>query len=184
MEEIPLGPGDIREDVRGSVSRQEYGATSQIEGVQFLPLQTFVEDGGTFTELGRLAEGALAGLAGFEVRQVNCSLMAAGAIKAWHIHFTQEDLWFVPPSHSLLVGLWDVRKNSPTTGSTLRFVLGRGRSQLLYIPRGVAHGAANLGNSDAFLFYFVNQQFDAQDPDERRLPYDALGKDFWEIRPG
>ena len=184
MEELSLGLSDIWEDVRGSVSRQGYGATSQIEGVQFLPLQTFVEDGGTFTELGRLAEGALAGLDGFEVRQVNCSLMAAGAIKAWHLHFNQEDLWFVPPSQALVVGLWDVRENSPTTGNTLRFVLGRGRSQLLYIPRGVAHGAANLGSSDAFLFYFVNQQFDAQDPDERRLPYDALGKDFWEIRPG
>ncbi|MDE2930287.1 MAG: dTDP-4-dehydrorhamnose 3,5-epimerase family protein [Chloroflexota bacterium] len=184
MEETPLGPGDIREDVRGNVSRQEYGGQSHIEGVQFLPLQTFVEDGGTFTELGRLAKGALAGLAGFEVRQVNCSLMAAGAIKAWHFHFNQEDVWFVPPSQALVVGLWDVREDSPTTGNTMRFVLGRGRSQLLYIPRGVAHGAANLGANDTFLFYFVNQQFDAQDPDERRLPYDALGKDFWEIRPG
>lgn len=179
-----MGPEDIREDERGSVSRQDYGAKSQIEGVQSLPLHTFVEDGGTFTELGRLAEGALAGLDGFVVRQVNCSLMAAGAIKAWHLHFNQEDVWFVPPSQSLLVGLWDVRENSPTTGSAMRFVSGRGRSQLLYIPRGVAHGAANLGTGDAFLFYFVNQQFDAQDPDERRLPYDALGKEFWEIQPG
>lgn len=184
MEQTPLVTGDIREDVRGSVSRQEYGATSQIEGVQFLPLRTFVEDGGTFTELGRLVEGSLMGLDGFEVRQVNCSLMAAGAIKAWHLHFNQEDLWFVPPSQALVVGLWDVREDSPTTGNTMRFVLGRGRSQLLYIPRGVAHGAANLGKDDTFLIYFVNQQFDAQDPDERRLPYDALGKDFWEIRPG
>ena len=184
MEESALNLSDIREDVRGSVSRQEYGARSQIDGVQVLPIKTFVEDGGTFTELGRLAAGALAGLAGFEVRQINFSLMAAGAIKAWHLHFNQEDVWFVPPSQSLVVGLWDVRKDSATTGNTMRFVLGRGQSQLLYIPRGVAHGAANLGTSDAFLIYFVNRQFDAQDPDERRLPYDAIGKDFWEIRPG
>ena len=184
VEESSLRLNDIREDVHESVSRQEYGAASKIDGVQVLPIQTFVEDGGTFTELGRLAEGMLAGLDGFEMRQINCSLMAAGAIKAWHLHFNQEDVWFVPPSQSLLVGLWDVRENSPTSGGTMRFVLGRGRSQLLYIPRGVAHGAANLGSGDAFLIYFVNQQFDAQDPDERRLPYDALGKDFWEIRPG
>ena len=184
MKESSLGLSDIREDVRGSVSRQAYGGKSQIEGVQLLPLQTFVEDGGTFTELGRLAEGMLAGLTGFEMRQINCSLMAAGAIKAWHLHFNQEDVWFVPPSQSLLVGLWDVREDSPTSGNSLRFVLGRGRSQILYIPRGVAHGAANLGTGDTFLIYFVNQQFDAQDPDERRLPFDALGKDFWEIRPG
>ena len=183
-EKAPIGLSDIQEDVRDSVSRQEYGVKSQIDGVQMLPLQTFVEDGGSFTELGRLANGALAGLEGFEVRQANCSLMAAGAIKAWHLHFKQEDLWFVPPSQNLVVGLWDVRETSPTAGNTMRFVLGRGRSQLLVIPRGVAHGAANVGTTETFLFYFVNQQFDAQDPDERRLPYDALGKDFWEIRPG
>ena len=109
-EKAPIGLSDIQEDVRDSVSRQEYGAKSQIDGVQMLPLPTFVEDGGSFTELGRLANGALAGLEGFEVRQVNCSLMAAGAIKAWHLHFKQEDLWFVPPSQNLVVGLWDVRE--------------------------------------------------------------------------
>ena len=183
-EEQALSLTDIREDLHPVLSRQEYGAKTQIDGVQFLPLQTFVEDGGSFTELGRMAAGELAGLDGFEVRQVNCSLMAAGAIKAWHLHFNQEDLWFVPPSDALVVGLWDVREKSSTAGNTMRFVMGRGRSQLLYIPRGVAHGAANVGNSDAFLFYFVNQQFDVQDPDERRLPYDALGKEFWEIQPG
>ena len=180
----PLGSRDIQERVRAQVSRQEYGAKSQIDGVQFLPLQTFAEDGGTFSELGRLDCGAIAGLEDFEVRQVNCSSMAAGAIKAWHLHFNQEDLWFVPPSQALLVGLWDVREDSATSGNTMRFVLGRGRSQLLYIPRGVAHGAANIGTDDVFLFYFVNQQFDANDPDERRLPYDALREDFWEIQPG
>ena len=183
-EKPALNLGDIQETLHAALSRQEYGAKAQIDGVQFLPLQTFVEDGGSFTELARLADGALVGLEGFAVRQVNCSLMAAGAIKAWHLHFSQEDLWFVPPSQALVVGLWDVRQNSSTAGNTMRFVLGRGRSQLLYIPRGVAHGAANVGTGEAFLFYFVNQQFDAQDPDERRLPYDALGKDFWEISPG
>ncbi len=183
-EQAPLSERDISESVRASVSRQDYGAKPRIEGVQLLPLHTFVEDGGSFTELGRLAAGALDGLAEFEVRQVNCSLMAAGAIKAWHLHFNQEDLWFVPPSQTLVVGLWDVRENSPTAGATMRFALGRGRSQLLLIPRGVAHGAANVGATETFLIYFVNQQFDAHDPDERRLPYDALGTEFWEIQPG
>ena len=180
----PLATDDILPSVSENVSRQDYGAKSRIEGVHLLPLQTFVEDGGSFTELGRLAAGALAGLDDFDVRQINCSLMAAGAIKAWHLHFNQEDLWFVPPSQTLVVGLWDVRAESPTAGATMRFALGRGRSQLLLIPRGVAHGAANVGTTETFLIYFVNQQFDVQDPDERRLPYDALGKDFWEIQPG
>ena len=34
------------------------------------------------------------------------------------------------------------------------------------------------------LMYFVNQQFSVETPDERRLPWDACGADFWSIQPG
>jgi hypothetical protein len=30
----------------------------------------------------------------------------------------------------------------------------------------------------------VNQYFDANAPDEHRLPFDIVGKDFWEMTPG
>ena len=66
----------------------------------------------------------------------------------------------------------------------MRFVLGAGRARLLYIPRGVGHGCANLGTEPATVLYYVNQQFDLQDPDERRLPWDIAGADFWRMTPG
>jgi dTDP-4-dehydrorhamnose 3,5-epimerase len=66
----------------------------------------------------------------------------------------------------------------------MRFVLGAGRARLLYTPRGVAHGCANIWNTPSTIIYFVNQQFNLEAPDERRLPYDLLGEDFWEITPG
>jgi hypothetical protein len=34
------------------------------------------------------------------------------------------------------------------------------------------------------MIYFVNQCFDATNPDERRLPWNALGDDFWDIKKG
>ena len=67
---------------------------------------------------------------------------------------------------------------------SLLFGLGGGRCHLLYIPRGVAHGAANSGRERAQIWYFVNQQFDVNDPDERRLPWDAAGAAFWDSEKG
>jgi dTDP-4-dehydrorhamnose 3,5-epimerase len=96
----------------------------------------------------------------------------------------QEDVWFVPPGDRLLVGLVDVREHSPTYQTSMRLVMGAGKARLLFIPRGVAHGAANLGSHPAGIIYFVNQAFDADRPDEHRLPHDLLGVDFWTIQPG
>jgi len=52
----------------------------------------------------------------------------------------------------------------------MRFMLGGGRARLLLIPRGVAHGVANLSARGAQLIYFSNATFDPHNPDEHRLP--------------
>jgi len=141
--------------------------------------------GGSFAELIRLDEsGRLIAIPSFQVRQSSYSQMLPGAIKAFHLHYNQEDVWFVPPTDRLLVGLVDVRADSPTAGVSMRFVMGAGKGQLLYIPRGVAHGAANIGQSPMTILYFVNQHFNLGDPDERRLPYDILGREFWDMEQG
>ena len=31
----------------------------------------------------------------------------------------------------------------------------------------------------AELLYFVDQKFDINNPDERRIPWDSLGENFW-----
>lgn len=162
---------------------QAYGAKPRIEGVQLVDLKRHVDDGGEFAELARLGPGAeVQGLPGFVVRQVNFSVLQPGAIKAWHLHKQQEDVWFVPPTSRLLVGLLDARKGEG--GASMRLVLGDGSAQLLFIPRGVAHGVANPYPQPQPMLYFVNQAFDAQHPDEHRLPWDVLGKDFWQLQPG
>ena len=109
-----------------------------------------------------------------------------GACKAFHLHHRQTDVWYVPPSDKLLMVLHDCRAGSPSEGATMRFMLGDGRSRLLRIPPGVAHGCTNLGREEATIIYFVDVQFDP-DPDqtdEGRIPWDFLGAEIWEVVDG
>jgi dTDP-4-dehydrorhamnose 3,5-epimerase len=180
-----LSPDDLGPEYQSVLTTQEYAARTRIQGVQIVDLRLLVDDGGSFAELVRFDEnGNLLAIPEFKVRQSSYSQVLPGAIKAFHLHFNQEDVWFVPPTDRLLIGLVDARKDSPTQGASMRFVMGAGKAQLLYIPRGVGHGGANIGTEPATILYYVNQHFDLNDPDERRLPWDLLGREFWEITQG
>ena len=181
----PLTKESIGLDYRADLSTQDYSKKIPIEGVQIINLNMFVDDGGGLAEIVRFDDnGNLVILPEFKVKQSTFSQMLPGTIKAFHIHYNQEDVWFINPYDRLLIGLFDAREGSPTYNKTMRFVLGAGRAQALYIPRGVAHGLANVWQNPASMIYFVNQHFDANNPDEHRLPWNALGEDFWEIRKG
>jgi dTDP-4-dehydrorhamnose 3,5-epimerase len=181
----PLSKEAIGQDYKNDLSVQDYAKKPTIEGVQLINLNLFVDDGGALAEVVRLDDqGNLLVLPEFKVRQSTFSQMLPGTIKAFHLHYNQEDVWFINPNDRLLIGLFDARKDSATYQKTMRFVLGAGRAQILYIPRGVAHGLANVWSAPAHMIYFVNQHFDANQPDEHRLPWDTLGADFWEIRKG
>jgi len=176
---------DISSEFKSKVTTQEYGPKPAIDGVRIIDLKIMNDDGGSFMEVARLDDkGFLTALPDFQVRQTSYSLVLPGAVKAFHLHFRQDDVWFVPPSERLLAGLIDTRDGSPSVGVSQRIALGGGKAQLLFIPRGVAHGVANLWAASGAIFYFVNQHFDITDPDERRLPYDSAGEHFWEIQPG
>jgi dTDP-4-dehydrorhamnose 3,5-epimerase len=176
----------INAKAQQAFSMQSYGAGPRIDGVELIALRRFHDDGGALTELGRLSEGQHAQAAGFEVRQINYSEIAPGAIKAFHLHRRQTDVWYVPPHDRILVVLHDCRAGSPTEGRTMRLVLGDGTDRLLRIPPGVAHGCRNIAPSTCRIIYLVDVQFsvDPQDCDEGRLPWDHLGAEIWEIVRG
>jgi dTDP-4-dehydrorhamnose 3,5-epimerase len=165
---------------------QSYEPRPTIDGVRFINLTLHSDDGGSITELLRLEDGRPQGLASFTLRQINFSEVEPGAIKAYHLHARQTDIWYVPPSDRVLIVLVDVRTGSPTEGVSQRFMLGAGASRLLCIPPGVAHGLRNLGTTTARLVYFIDQHF-TTDPatcDEGRLPWDYVGPDIWEVVRG
>lgn len=177
-------PATLTPSATAQVAAQDYTQKPSIDGVRILDLPRFVEDGGSLLELARLNEGRVASLPEFEVKQVTFSEVQPGVTKAFHVHLQQDDLWFIPPSQRLLVGLWDVRVASSTEGVTQRIVLGDGRAQLLFIPRGVAHGASNPYPNAAYMLYLLSEQFSPVDTDELRLPWDAQGEDFWKPTNG
>lgn len=175
-----LTKDDIDKKVRGKLCTQDYSKKPLIEGVLVKEIRNMVGEDGDFSELMRLtATGEAEDFPGFQVRQINRSKMLPGAIKAWHVHFKQDEIQTVRPEDHLVVGLWDTREKSPTKGLTMKLVLGGGKAQAVYIPKGVAHGYMNVSPTPATIMYFVSEQFNREDPDERRFPWDCV-KDFWE----
>jgi dTDP-4-dehydrorhamnose 3,5-epimerase len=171
---------------RAAYNVQSYAPRTPIEGVQIVELRRFHDDGGSMTELARLTDGAHKDLPGFVARQVNFSEMEPGAVKAFHLHQRQTDVWFIPPGSKMLVVLGDCREASPTCGAVQRLVLGDGTSRLLRIPPGVAHGVRNLAGTRGQIIYFVDVNFDPHPDrcDEGRLPWDHFGAEIWEVVRG
>jgi len=165
---------------------QDYKPKRSIEGLEIVQLKRFNDDGGSMTELARLSDGAVQGLAGFQALQVNYSVMEPLAVKAFHLHQRQTDVWYVPPSDKLLLVVGDVRKGSPTEGLVQRIVLGDGNSRLVRIPPGVAHGAKNLRPTEpSVIIYFVDLHFSVgAECDEGRLPWDHFGAQVWDVERG
>lgn len=171
---------DIDPTAVKKIYTQSYNKEELIEGVRLIQLDNHVSEEGDFCELIRLNEnGALINLPFFKLTQINRTKLYSQSIKAWHLHFSQNEIWYISPADHLLVGLWDTRKESKTKLKTTRLVLGGGNSQLLFIPKGIAHGNRNLSTKSVELFYFVDKLFNVDDPDEKRLPWDILGADFW-----
>ena len=144
-----------------------------IEGVETKQLVTHRDEGGFFREIARDTDGIIdEGWA-----QVSHSLMHHGVAKAWHVHTTQIDWWYVPVG-DLKVGLYDTREGSPTKGQIDELFLGEHYdAQLLKIPAGVAHGCRVIGGT-AHLIYLTSKTYD---PDEEgRIPHDdaAIGYDW------
>ncbi len=135
VEESAADNPSIGSDYRDLVDTQSYGARPRIDGVSLIELSVFSDEGGDFCEISRLREdGTLTSFPGYKPAQISYSLMEPGQIKALHLHRHQDDLWFVPPVHRLLVGLLDIRDGSETLGTSMRLTLGAGKGTLAPHP--------------------------------------------------
>src|SRR5437660_11409666 len=177
---------DLTPAAKRAFQTQSYGPAPTIEGVQIIELKRFSDDGGSMTELARLTDGHPQAFDGFSIRQINYSEVEPGAIKAFHLHQRQTDIWYVPPSDRMLVVLVDVRVGSKTEGTRLRLTLGAGGSRLLRIPPGVAHGVRNLAASTGRIIYLTDVQFSPEPAlcDEGPLPWDQAAAWLWAVTRG
>lgn len=176
----PLTIDSIAQELRQNVSDQAKNS-QVIDGVKIFQLKSHKTEDGSFSELLRFSDnGTLELLPDFQIAQINRSVMLPNTVKAWHFHFAQDEVWNVSAKSHILLGLWDVRENSPTKNAVMRIPLTH--EGLVYIPRGVAHGVANLLTHAVEILYFVNNKYDPEAPDEKRFAWDLKGKDFWEIK--
>lgn len=165
-----LGVGDVID---------EPDSPRLIDGVRAEAAALWPDDRGCFLEVARMGRGLAAGFAGGDT-QVSAASSYPDAIKAFHYHMRQTDLW-VPCQGMLQVALADLRERSPTFGRRNTLYIGSLRPWRLLIPPGVAHGYKVIGTGAAMLVYVTDRHYDPSD--EGRLPYDSPEIAYdWETR--
>jgi dTDP-4-dehydrorhamnose 3,5-epimerase len=145
----------------------------EIEGVVAKKLVTHPDERGFFRELIRVSDPFF----GEGFAQLSHSLMHPGVTKAWHLHKTQVDWWYVPLG-VLKVALYDTRPESPTKGVLQELFMGGEHGySVLKIPPGVAHGCKAIGGS-AHLIYVTSMVYNTEE--ELRIPHDdpEIGYDW------
>lgn len=139
-----------------------------ISGVMIKDLVRHPDERGFFEEMIRVTDTFFS--EGFG--QVSHSFMVSGVVKAWHIHKTQVDWWYVVTGVIKAV-LFDNRNDSKTHGELMEIVLGKAPpNKIIKIPPGVAHGLKVL-EGPADLVYVTSGVY-AKD-EEGRIPYDDPG---------
>jgi len=143
-----------------------------IDDVELKALVTHPDERGFFREIARDNEAIVReGWA-----QISHSLMHPGVAKAWYLHPTQIDWWYVPVG-DLKVALYDTRDGSSTQGQLDELFLGEHYdAQLLKIPPGVAHGCRVIGGT-AHLIYLTSSTYDPKEEarivhDDKQIGYD------------
>lgn len=145
-----------------------------IKGVQIKELMRHPDERGFFEEMIRKTDDFFA--EGFG--QVSHSFMVQGVVKAWHVHKTQVDFWYLVRG-IIKMALFDGRQSSNTYKELNEFILGEeGKpNQIIKIPPGVAHGLKVLvGPAD---LVYVTSGIYSKD-EEGRIPYDdpSIGYDW------
>ncbi|RMD97202.1 MAG: hypothetical protein D6814_09945 [Calditrichaeota bacterium] len=139
-----------------------------IAGVEIKELTTYPDERGFFREIIRKTDGFF----GEGFGQLSHSMMYPGVAKAWHVHKTQIDWWYVPVGN-LRLAMYDLREDSPTHGTLQEILMGESYpAKVVKIPAGVAHGCKVLGGV-THLFYVTSKTYDPAE--EGRIPHDDPG---------
>jgi len=150
-----------------------------IHGVMVKELVRHPDERGFFEEMIRKTDEFFA--EGFA--QVSHSFMHEGVVKAWHIHKSQLDWWYVAQGVVKAV-VYDARPESPTFKELNEFILNKpeGPNVVLKIPFGIAHGLKVL-KGPADLVYVTSGIYSKDE--EGRIPYDdkTIGYDWVDGQP-
>jgi dTDP-4-dehydrorhamnose 3,5-epimerase len=130
---------------------------SVIKDVFVVTLQPFEDERGRFMETFRKEWFPQRS---WEAMQSNRSDSRAGVLRGLHYHFQQVDYWHVVKG-KIRAALYDLRPDSPTSGTAYTLEMDAEGPVGLFIPVGVAHGFVAL--ADATLIYIVDKYYDGRD---------------------
>jgi dTDP-4-dehydrorhamnose 3,5-epimerase len=123
-------------------------------------------------ERGRLMEVLRADDEVFEkFGQAYVTTVYPGAVKAWHRHRKQTDLFAVLHGMAKIV-LYDPREGSPTRGEVNEFFAGDHCPMLIRIPPMVYHGFKCIGEREVMVMNIPTEVYVCEEPDEHRVPPD------------
>jgi dTDP-4-dehydrorhamnose 3,5-epimerase len=141
-----------------------------IDGVRVIPLRKLEDERGWFVELRR--ESALPK----RTVQTNLSFSRKGVIRGLHYHERGQDDLFVCLAGKARVVVLDLG-----TEEHFSVDIGDDNPVALYIPGHHAHGFEAL--TDCLFSYHVTEEYDADDPDERTIPWnDPRVEHLWSTR--
>lgn len=143
-----------------------------IAGVKLKTLKTHKDSRGFFREILRDDDNLLK-----RFGQISVSVTKPGIIKAFHFHRKQDDIWHVVSGKALAV-LYDMRKNSKTSGKLQKITLSENKPQLLVVPKNVAHGYKVLGKKPMTMLYVMNLSYNPKRPDEGRISHNDYAISF------
>lgn len=150
-----------------------------IEGVRIAPVSLWADDRGYFLEISRSGKGLVEAFSP-DSTQVSAALTYPGAIKAFHFHRHQTDVWCVAQG-MFQVALVDLRPGSPTFSLKNTLYIGALRPWQVLIPPGVGHGYKVIGSDPAMLVYVTDRFYNPED--EGRIPYNHPGIAYdWELQ--
>lgn len=149
-----------------------------IDGVAVKSLVRHPDERGFFQELIRVSDPFFS--EGFG--QLSRSSMVLGVVKAWHIHKTQTDWWYVVKG-TIKVALYDARELSTTYKTLEEYTLGEGGQDIVIkIPPHVAHGLKVIQGPSELIY--VTSGIYSKD-EEGRIAYDdtTIGYDWVDNMP-
>ena len=170
---------DIDPSIKKLIYPADYTEEEFLDGVKLINMKNIPAEEGDFSEILRIKQGELESFKGFKLAQINRTTLVPSSIKAWHLHYKQDEIWYVSPQDHLLAGLWDVRRKSRTSGKTIVCEVTSEIWKILLHKSLRYVKVFKVSNKPVELYVFVNKQFKILHHDEKRIPWDSLGKEFW-----
>ena len=141
-----------------------------IDGVEVYPLRPHEDERGWFMELMRSSNLPK------PVKQSNLVFSRQGVIRGLHYHERgQSDLF------ACLSGMVRIVVLDRETGETLTLDIGDDNPVTVFVPGIHAHGYEAL--TDSLFLYYVTEEYDPADPDEREIAWDdSRVKHLWSTK--